>query len=75
MRHSYSEQIHIEWTNISEKKYSLRSIMNKDLKVLENDSNEGNRKPKYLQNYDKRLDMEKHPFILIITHYTLFHTL
>ena len=27
-------------------------------------SNEGNQKPKYLQNYVKRLDMEKHPFIL-----------
>ena len=25
-----------------------------------------NQKPKYLQNYDKRLDMGKHPFILII---------
>jgi hypothetical protein len=30
-------------------------------------SNEENRKPKYLQNYDKRLDMGKHPFILVIT--------
>ena len=31
------------------------------------DSNEGNQKLKHIQNYDKRLDMEKHPFILIIT--------
>ena len=28
-------------------------------------SDEGNQKPKYLQNCVKRLDMEKHPFILI----------
>ena len=36
----------------------------------ENDSanreNEGNLKPKYLQNHDKGLDMEKHTFILIM---------
>ena len=25
--------------------------------------------PKYLQNFDKRLDMGKHPFILVITIY------
>ena len=31
------------------------------------DSIEGNQKLKHIQNYDKRLDMEKHPFILIIT--------
>ena len=31
--------------------------------------NEGNKKSEYLQNYDKQLDMEKHPFILIITIY------
>ena len=30
-----SVQIHRKWTNISEKKYSLRSITNKDLKVPE----------------------------------------
>ena len=35
MRHSSSEQIHMKWTNISEKKYSLRSITKKDLKVPE----------------------------------------
>ena len=35
MKHSSSEQIHMKWTNISEKKYSLRSITNKDLKVPE----------------------------------------
>ena len=35
MRYSSSEQIHRKWTNISEKKYSLRSITNKDLKVPE----------------------------------------
>ena len=35
MRHSSSEQIHMKWTNNSEKKYSLRSITNKDLKVPE----------------------------------------
>ena len=29
-------------------------------------SNEGKPKPRYLQKYVKRLDMEKHPFILII---------
>ena len=26
-----------------------------------------NQKLKHIKNYDKRLDMEKHPFILIIT--------
>ena len=31
------------------------------------DSNQGNQKLQHIQNYDKRLDMEKHPFILIIT--------
>ena len=32
--------------------------------------NEENRKPKYLQNFDKkRLDMGKHPFILVIAIY------
>ena len=31
--------------------------------------NEENRKPKYLKKYDKRLDMGKHPFILVITIY------
>ena len=36
-------------------------------------SNEENRKPKYLQNFDKRLDMGKHPFILVITIYFI-HT-
>ena len=35
MSHSSSEQIHMKWTNISEKKYSLRSITNKNLKVPE----------------------------------------
>ena len=32
VRYSSSEQIHRKWTNISEKKYSLRSITNNDLK-------------------------------------------
>ena len=32
-RYSSSEQIHTKWTDISEKKYSLRSIRNNDLKV------------------------------------------
>jgi hypothetical protein len=37
-------------------------------KVVQNatTSNEGNPKPRYLQKYVKRLDIEKHPFILII---------
>ena len=35
MRYSSSEQIHTKWTDVSEKKYSLRSITNNDLKVLE----------------------------------------
>ena len=35
MRYSSSEQIHTKWTDISEKKYSLRNITNNDLKVLE----------------------------------------
>ena len=35
MRHSSSEQIHKKWTNIGEKKYSLRNISNNDLKVPE----------------------------------------
>ena len=35
MRYSSSDQIHMKWTNISEKKYSLRSITNNDLKVPE----------------------------------------
>ena len=35
MRHSFSEQIHKKWTNIGEKKYSLRNITNNDLKVPE----------------------------------------
>ena len=35
MRYSSSEQIHMKWTNISEKKYSMRSITNNDLKVPE----------------------------------------
>ena len=85
MRYSSSEQIHTKWTDISEKKYSLRSITNNDLKVPEKPrlkcmgftcngikvvqhattSNEGNPIPRYLQKYVKRLDMEKHPFILI----------
>ena len=34
MRHLSSEQIHMKWT-IIEKKYALRSITNKDLKVPE----------------------------------------
>ena len=28
-------------------------------------SNEGKQKPKQLQNYEKRMDKEQHPFILI----------
>ena len=35
MRHSSFEQIHMKWTKISEKKYSLRSITNKNLKAPE----------------------------------------
>ena len=35
MRHSSSEQIHKKWTNIGEKKYSLRNITNNDFKVPE----------------------------------------
>jgi hypothetical protein len=85
MRYSSSEQIHMKWTDISEKKYSLRSITNNDLKVPEKPKlkclgftyNEAKlfnmlplqirekQKPKHLQNYDKRLDMEQHCFILI----------
>ena len=30
-------------------------------------SNEGNQRPKCLQNYVEKLDMGKHPFILVIT--------
>ena len=30
-------------------------------------SNERNQRPKYLQNYDEKLDMGKHDFILVIT--------
>jgi hypothetical protein len=30
-------------------------------------SNEGNQRPKYLQNYDEKLDMGKNTFILVIT--------
>ena len=33
MRHSSSEQINKKWTNIVEKKYSLRNIKNNDFKV------------------------------------------
>ena len=28
-------------------------------------SNKGNQRPKYLQNCDEKLDMGKHPFILV----------
>ena len=35
MRHSSSEQIHKKWTNIGDKKHSLRNISNNDLKVPE----------------------------------------
>ena len=28
-------------------------------------SNKGNQRPKYLQNYGEKLDMGKHPFILV----------
>ena len=35
IRYSASEQIQMKWTNVSEKKYSLRSITNNDLKVPE----------------------------------------
>ena len=37
--------------------------------ILNSTENEENWKPKYIQNYDKRLDMGKHTFILIITIY------
>ena len=33
------------------------------------------RKPKYLQNYDKRLDMGNHPFILVIKIYFIHFSL
>ena len=33
MKTSASEQIQIKWTDLSDKKYSLRSIANNDLKV------------------------------------------
>ena len=36
-------------------------------------SNEENGKHKYLQNYEKRLGMGKHPIILL-SHHNLFHT-
>ena len=35
MRHSSSEQIHKKWTNIGDKKHSLRNIINNYLKVPE----------------------------------------
>ena len=35
MRHSSSEQIHMKWTNIGDKKHYLRNITNNDLKVPE----------------------------------------
>ena len=35
LRHSSSEQIHKKWTNIGDKKHSLRNITNNDLKVPE----------------------------------------
>ena len=35
MKHSSSEQIHMKWTNIGDKKHSLRNITNNDLKVPE----------------------------------------
>ena len=38
MRHSSSEQMHKKWTNIGEKKHSLRNITNNDLKVQEKPS-------------------------------------
>ena len=44
----------------------------KDIQYAAN-SNEENPKPKYLQNYEKRLDMGKHPLILH-SHHNLFHT-
>ena len=79
----------MKWT-IIEKKHSLRSITNKNLKVPEKPklkcmgftynamqwskvvqrattSNEGNQRPKYLQNYDEKLVMGKPSFILVIT--------
>ena len=28
-------------------------------------SNKGNQRPKYLQNFDEKLDMGKHPFVLV----------
>ena len=38
-------------------------------------SNEENGRPKYLQNYDERLDMGKHSFILVITIYFIHFSL
>ena len=73
MRHLSSEQIHMKW-KIIERKYALRSITKKKLSKgiqYTANSNEENGKPKYLQNYDKGLDMGKHTFILTITIYSL----
>ena len=76
----------MKWT-IIEKKYALRSITNKDLKVPEkpklkclgftyNGAKLFNMLPPqmretkdpnmYLQNNDEKLDMGKHPFILVV---------
>ena len=52
----------------SYKEISTYYIWSKVIQYATN-SNEENQKPKYLQNYDKRLDMGKHPFILVITIY------
>ena len=30
-------------------------------------SNEENQRPKYLQNFDEKLDMGKHPILLVIS--------
>ena len=77
----------MKWT-IIEKKYALRSITDKNLKVPEkpklkcmgfskiyiqwsktlqhaSTSNKGNQRPKCLQNRDEKLDMGKHPFVLV----------
>ena len=77
----------MKWT-IIEKKYALRSITKKDLKVPEkpnfkclgftyNGAKLFNmlsiqmkkiENPSTIQKFDKRLDMGKHPFILVIFH-------
>jgi hypothetical protein len=86
MSHLSSEQIKLKWT-IIKKKYALRSITNKDLKVPEkpklkcmgftyNGAKLFNMLPPQMRetkdsntfkNFNEKLDMGKHPFILDIS--------